>query len=117
MNGAAEPNGRDPEREVARAAERLAASRREIERGLTVEHPGPILQVVGPVAREHPWALAAASAAAGALLVGLRPWRWLPPPAVLTSLLSQVALNALQQRSRAPRDGRQGEHGTDRRRD
>ena len=114
MNPATEPGAPADGRDIARAAERLAASRREIERGLALEHPGPVMQVVGPLAREHPWALAAASAAAGALVVALRPWRWLPPPAVLTSLLSQVALNALQQR---PRDARRGEPGPGRRRD
>jgi hypothetical protein len=93
----------------ASASERLAASRREIERGLATERPGPVLQVVAPIAHEHPWALVAATAAAGALVVAARPWRWLPPPAVMASLLSQLALNALRQRTHHRHRGHHGE--------
>lgn len=94
---------------AAGAAERLSASRRSIQRGLATEHPGPVARVVAPLASEHPWALVAASAAAGALVAAARPWRWLPPPAMLASLLSQLALNSLQQRPhRPPNDRHEG---------
>jgi hypothetical protein len=40
-----------------------------------------------PVAARHPWGLLAGSLAAGAALVLVRPWRWLPRPALLAGLL------------------------------
>jgi hypothetical protein len=66
--------------------------------------------LVGTLARDHledrlaaqaskrPWTLVAGAALAGALIVVVRPWRWAPRPAVLASLLSQFALQALARR-------------------
>jgi hypothetical protein len=84
------------------AMSRLDASRADIQRLLSRGPPNPMLEVLSPWAHRHPWALVSASAAVGATVVALRPWRWLPPPAVMASLLSQLALHALER----PRAGR-----------
>lgn len=50
--------------------------------------------VLAPIAREHPVRLVLGAAAAGAVLVALRPWRWLGrsaiTPALLMGLLPQL---------------------------
>lgn len=46
--------------------------------------------VVTPVAQKHPVALVVGAAAAGALLVRTRAWRWLSVSAVFTGLMPQV---------------------------
>lgn len=84
------------------AQERLVASRSAIRAQLQARAAEPPL--LDRVAREHPWALVGGAALGGALIVALRPWRWLPRPPVLASLLSQLAWQALAAR-RAGRPG------------
>jgi hypothetical protein len=50
-----------------------------------------VLTEWAPAARQHPWALVSAAAVAGAAIVALRPWRWLPSAPVLIALASQLA--------------------------
>jgi len=52
-------------------------------------------EAIAPLVRRHPVAVLGAAAAAGALLVWLRPWRWLPGPAKLGGIASSVALGAV----------------------
>ncbi len=46
--------------------------------------------LVQPVARRHPYALVLGAAAAGGLMVLVRPWRWISTPALMAGLLPQV---------------------------
>lgn len=46
--------------------------------------------VLTPIAQRHPLRLVAVAAGAGALVVALRPWRWLPQAALSSILLSAV---------------------------
>lgn len=50
--------------------------------------------VLRPLAQQHPWALMAAGALAGAALATGRPWRWLLPPALQRTLILQLAAAA-----------------------
>lgn len=46
--------------------------------------------ILGPLAERHPLRLVALAAGAGALLVAVRPWRWLPQAALSSILLSAL---------------------------
>lgn len=46
--------------------------------------------IVGPLAERHPLRLVALAAGAGALLMVVRPWRWLPQAALSSVLLSAL---------------------------
>lgn len=61
--------------------------------------------VIQPVAQKHPVRLVLGAAAAGALLVLSRPWRWLPR-AVLTPALLASLLPALIKPTASPLSGR-----------
>lgn len=61
--------------------------------------------VLQPTAKRHPFVLVAGAATAGAILVALRPWRWISIPALLTGLLPQLLPIATQRRP-APRQER-----------
>lgn len=50
---------------------------------------------IAPLVRRHPVAVLGSAAAAGALLVWWRPWRWLPGPAKLAGMASNIALGAI----------------------
>jgi len=50
---------------------------------------------IAPLVRRHPVAVLGTAAAAGALLVWCRPWRWLPRPAKLASLASTIAIGEI----------------------
>lgn len=72
--------------------QRLAASRAAMVRTLApVPRREEVLTGWAPAARQHPWALVSAAAVAGAALVALRPWRWLPSAPVLIALGAQLA--------------------------
>lgn len=75
---------------------RLAASRAAIGQQLRVQAAAPAR--VDRLAREHPWLWLAGAALAGAGVVALRPWRWLPRPPVLAPMLAQMAWQALAAR-------------------
>ena len=51
--------------------------------------------VIAPLVRRHPVAVLGTAAAAGALLVWWRPWRWLPRPAKLAGMASNITLGAI----------------------
>ncbi|MDZ7937014.1 MAG: hypothetical protein U5M53_01500 [Rhodoferax sp.] len=55
-----------------------------------------------PVARRHPVALLAATAALGGLLVVSRPWRWAFKPALFAALLPQLLSAILVARAKPP---------------
>lgn len=59
--------------------------------------------VLTPLLRDHPVAVLGAAALAGALVVRIRPWRWLVRPALLAGLASQVAAQVFAHLAR-PRD-------------
>lgn len=72
---------------------RLVASRDAIQRQLQAGAAStPLLD---RLAREHPWALLAGAAIAGAMVVAARPWLRVPRPPVLASMIAQVAWQAL----------------------
>lgn len=52
-------------------------------------------EAIAPLVRRHPVAVLGTAAAAGALLVWCRPWRWLPGPAKLAGIASNIALGAV----------------------
>ena len=56
-----------------------------------------------PIARKHPGSLLGVAAAAGALLVLLRPWRLLLRPKILFGAISLVATQAIRSRSASSR--------------
>jgi hypothetical protein len=55
-----------------------------------------------PVARRHPYKLVLGAAAAGGLLVLLRPWRWMSTRALAAGLLPQIMAAAMQRLSPKP---------------
>ena len=59
-------------------------------------------ETIAPLVRRHPAATLGASALVGALLVRVKPWRWLARPALLTGVAAQVAALLLA-RLTAPR--------------
>ena len=46
--------------------------------------------LIQPAAQKHPYRLVLGAAAAGALLVLSRPWRWLPPAALTSTLMASL---------------------------
>jgi hypothetical protein len=56
-----------------------------------------------PVAQRHPVALVAASAAAGAVLVLLRPWRWISSSTLLAGVLPQLMAEVVKRMPAAKR--------------
>lgn len=54
---------------------------------LGIEAAGLLLR---PVAQRHPYALMGAAAATGAVVVLVRPWRWVSIPALLARVLPKV---------------------------
>ena len=52
-------------------------------------------EAIAPLVRRHPVAVLGTAAAAGALLVWSRPWRWLPGLPKLGSIASSLALGAV----------------------
>lgn len=85
LNGATSPQAR------------LTASRAAIVADLRPA-PATTPALLVQTTREHPWVLLGTAALAGALVVALRPWRWLPRRPVLLSLVSQLAWQALAAR-------------------
>lgn len=71
--------------------DRLAASRAAMARSLTPTGRETPRLDLAPAAVQHPWALVGAAALAGASLVALRPWRWLPSTPVLVALVARAA--------------------------
>lgn len=61
-------------------------------------------EAIAPLVRRHPVAVLGAAAAAGALLVWCRPWRWLPGPAKLAGIASNIALGAVSRMALQPKD-------------
>jgi hypothetical protein len=49
-----------------------------------------------PVSKRHPYAMVFGAAAAGALLVLARPWRWISTPALLASLVPALIAAAMK---------------------
>jgi hypothetical protein len=49
-----------------------------------------------PISQRHPYAMVFGAAAAGALLVVARPWRWISKPALLASLLPALIAAAMK---------------------
>jgi hypothetical protein len=52
-------------------------------------------ELIGPVARRHPWMVLVGAAAAGAMAVRLRPWRWVSTDTVIASLLPTVSVASI----------------------
>jgi len=51
---------------------------------------GVVRDTVAPMARRHPIAVVAGAFCVGAVLVRLRPWRWLVKPALFAGLTTQI---------------------------
>jgi hypothetical protein len=49
-----------------------------------------------PISQRHPYAMVFGAAAAGALVVIIRPWRWISTPALLASLLPALVAAAMK---------------------
>ena len=72
--------------------DRLAASRAAMVRTLApAATRDTALADVASVALQHPWTLVGSAALAGAALVAVRPWRWLPSTPVLVALVARAA--------------------------
>ena len=72
--------------------DRLAASRAAMVRTLAPAAPRDrALADWAPAALQNPWTLLGTAALAGAALVALRPWRWLPSTPVLVALVARAA--------------------------
>jgi hypothetical protein len=56
-----------------------------------------------PIASRHPYALVLGAAAAGGLLVRLRPWRWISMPSLMAGLWPQVMAESIKRLPRTPR--------------
>ena len=59
--------------------------------------------VIAPQLQRRPVVVLGVAVAGGALLVWLRPWRWLWRPAMLAGLVSQIAVHSLARVAAAPR--------------
>ncbi|MBT9490320.1 MAG: hypothetical protein IV093_22675 [Rubrivivax sp.] len=78
--------------------DRLAASRAAMARTLAPPTPRDTSLADGaPQALQHPWAMVGAAAVAGAAVVALRPWRWLPSTPVLVALVARAAWRSWNQ--------------------
>ena len=71
--------------------ERLAASRAAMAGTLAGTPSDTKLMDLAPTAQHHPWALVGTAALAGAAVVALRPWRWLPSTPVVVALVARAA--------------------------
>lgn len=58
--------------------------------------------VLAPVAQRHPYGLVSGAAAVGALLVWVRPWRWLCTSALLAGVLPKLISEAVSRSSPPP---------------
>lgn len=81
------------DRSVRASLDRLAASRMAIREAL--QPPSATPPTLQRLARDHPWAMLGSAALAGAVVVAMRPWRWLPRPAGLVTLAAQLGWQAL----------------------
>lgn len=52
-------------------------------------------ELIGPMARKHPWLVVAAAAAAGAMAARVRPWRWVSKDTLIASLLPTVSVASI----------------------
>lgn len=92
-------DGRDAPLRAGSPVERLQASRERLASRFQQRRSGSPFDatllgaggdaLLRPIAKQHPFALAAAAAAGGAALVALRPWRGLLHSAVLSRLAAQ----------------------------
>lgn len=71
--------------------DRLAASRAAMAVTLAPTPRDTKLMALAPTALQHPWALVGTAALAGAAVVALRPWRWLPSTPVVVALVARAA--------------------------
>jgi hypothetical protein len=98
-------------RDIRNACERLTLSRDRLRTGLRVSAAAPVntktpLHIAGMVARDaveaavqplaqrNPLGLVLGAAIVGGALVWSRPWRWLLTPALLATVLPQLAARA-----------------------
>jgi hypothetical protein len=58
---------------------------------------GAIKTLVEPLAQRHPIGLTAGAAVVGAIVVQIRPWRWLLKPVLFAGLLPQIVVTAAAQ--------------------
>lgn len=77
-------------------------SRQPLRVGLTLASDAATL-ALKPIAQRHPLTLVAASAAAGAVLVLLRPWRWISSSTLLAGVLPQLMAEAIKRLPTAKR--------------
>ncbi|MEY4564541.1 MAG: hypothetical protein RLZZ618_3818, partial [Pseudomonadota bacterium] len=52
-------------------------------------------ELVGPVARRHPWIVLGSAVAVGALATKIRPWRWVSRDAVIASMLPTISVASI----------------------
>ena len=105
--------------DVRNACERLSLSRDRLRTALLVSAAAPVnaktpLHIAGlfardaveaavqPLAQRNPLGMVLGAALAGAVLVWSRPWRWLLTPALLATLLPQLAARAFKQGAPIP---------------
>lgn len=105
--------------EVTVACERLALSRDRLRNALRASAAAPVknrtpLHLAGivakdaidaavqPLAQRNPIGMVLGAALAGGMLMWSRPWRWLFTPALLATLLPQLASKAFSNRAQVP---------------